>query len=43
MIFLKHFHTWWLYARSNEKKQKTLQLLLITENPHNKQTIKEKD
>ena len=26
-----------------KKKQKTLQLLLITENPHNKQTIKEKD
>ena len=25
------------------KKQKTLQLLLITENTHNKQTIKEKD
>ena len=25
------------------KKQKTLQLLLITKNTHNKQTIKEKD
>ena len=25
------------------KKQKTLQLLLITENTHDKQTIKEKD
>ena len=25
------------------KKQKTLHLLLITENTHNKQTIKEKD
>ena len=26
-----------------KKKQKTLQLLLITKNTHNKQTIKEKD
>ena len=39
--FLRYFHTWWLYSR--KKKQNTLQLLVITENTRNKQTIKEKD
>ena len=40
-MFLRYFDTWWLYSRNNEKKR-TLQLLLITENTLNKQTIKEK-
>ena len=41
-IFKILSHMGWLYSRNN-KKQKTLQLSLITENAHNKQTIKEKD
>ena len=40
VIFLRYFHTWWLYSC---KKQKTLQLLVITNNTRNKQTIREKD
>ena len=38
-MFLRYFHTWWPYSRNN-KKQKTLQLLLINENTRNKQTVK---
>ena len=39
IIFLRHFHAWWLYSYNNEK---TEDIFLITENTCNKQTIKEK-